>query len=365
MQITTNTTGMEAGLCVATDKEGRDYCVVVVKATFSVDKDGATPLAEKQEPLIYADVHYGDPSKTSIKYECDFARFKPMADIIVNGHAYSPGGKPVTETMVGLEVGSLKKVIRVVGDRHWEKRTIGLAPSEPTSFIKMPLVFERAFGGSDHSHKDPKHHGSETRNLVGVGFHKNSDTKSIEGTHLPNLEHPRDPMKSWYDTPPPMGFGVLARNWLPRVKHAGTYDEKWLNERFPFLPDDFSDCYFQAPPPDQQVPFPKGGEAVRCMNMTPDMDLMFTVPRVAVPITFRFKDRNVVAEPNLDTVIVEPDQRRVLVAWRATVPVGRKLTALREIVVGAQPRNGPQAAGKPHFRSLAELSEWRKGLRQL
>jgi hypothetical protein len=171
-------------------------------------------------------------------------------------------------------------------------------------------------------------------------------------------------MQRWSDTPPPTGFGILARNWQPRVKHAGTYDEKWLNDRFPFLPEDFSNRYFQAPPPDQQLPFPKGGETVRCINMTSDTAFTFTVPQAAVPIKFRFKDRNVAAEPNLDTVVVEPDPRRVLVAWRATVPVGRKLAALREILVGAQPRIRPQAAGKPHFRSLAELSEWRKGLRR-
>ena len=28
-----NTTGMEAGLSVATDREGRDHCIVVIKGT--------------------------------------------------------------------------------------------------------------------------------------------------------------------------------------------------------------------------------------------------------------------------------------------------------------------------------------------
>jgi hypothetical protein len=31
MQITSNTTGMQAGITVAVDKEGRDFCVVIIK----------------------------------------------------------------------------------------------------------------------------------------------------------------------------------------------------------------------------------------------------------------------------------------------------------------------------------------------
>jgi hypothetical protein len=111
--------------------------------------------------------------------------------VIVNGHAYSPTGEPVQEVDVILEIGSIKKHIRVVGDRHWRKRVFRLRPSPPTPFVKMPLVFDRAFGGSDHSHKKPKYHGTELRNPVGVGFHKNTDSKTIRGTPLPNLEHPR------------------------------------------------------------------------------------------------------------------------------------------------------------------------------
>src|SRR5262249_34475172 len=152
--------------------------------------------------------------------------------------AVAPGGEPVKELMVALEIGSSRKEIRVVGDRRWERGLVGFTASEPVPFVTMPLVYERAFGGSDHTHPKPKYHGSELRNLVGVGFHRNSDAPTIEGTPLPNLEHPRQPMSSWSDTPPPVGFGVIGRNWQPRLKYAGTYDERWFNERRPFLPED-------------------------------------------------------------------------------------------------------------------------------
>lgn len=361
MQISRNTTGMEAGLSVATDKEGRDYCVVVVKGTFTIGDDGQATLAEEQEPLVYADVHYGDPAETSMKYECDFARFKPQADIIVNGHAYSPTGKPIEAVDVALEVGTLKKQIRVVGDRHWHKRLFGFRVSAPTPFIKMPLVYERAFGGSDHSHEQPQNHGTELRNPLGVGFCKNSDAKIIKGTPLPNLEHLQHLIRKWSDTPPPIGFGILGRNWELRIKHAGTYDEQWQNERFPFLPEDFDDLYFQSAPADQQVPYLKGGEAVLCINMTPDGRFECTVPTVKFPIIFQFRDREERIEPNLDTLIVEPDQHRILILWRASVAVGRKLNNLREVLVGGHPRSRLRPTAKRHFKSLAEFIAWKKG----
>ena len=336
MQISSNTTSMEAGISVAVDKDGRDWCVVVVKGTFTIGNDGQADLAEEQEPLVYADVHHGDPGTTSMKYECDFAPFKPRADVIFNGHAYSSTGRPIQEVIVSLSVGALlKKHIKVIGDRHWEKGILGLRSSPPKAFLKMPLLFDRAFGGSDHSHSKPKHQGTELRNPVGVGFHKNSDSKTIKGEPLPNLEHPRYSIRKWSDTPPTVGFGIVGRNWQPRIKFAGTYDEQWMNKRFPFLPADFDEQYFLSAPVDQQVPYFKGGELVQCSNMTPEGKLVFTVPRVNVSILYRFRDRDVKAEPKIDTLVIEPDKHRVLLTWRTRVPVGRKLNALREVLANA------------------------------
>jgi hypothetical protein len=360
MQINTNTTGMVAGLTVATEKDGRDHCVVVVKGTFAVGRDGMTEPAEKQEPLVVADVHRGEPGTTSIEYECEFAMSKPRADIILNGHAVAPEGKPVPELIVALEIGSSRKEIRVVGDRIWERGILGMGASDPVPFVTMPLVYERAFGGSDQSHPNAKQHGAELRNLVGVGFHKNAD--AVDGTRLPNLEDPRRPILTWSDTPPPVGLGVVGRNWQPRIKYAGTYDQRWLDERFPFLPEDFDARYYQAAPADQQVPYLQGGEVVRCLRMSAEGKFEVHVPKMEVPIIFRFRDRDVPATPNLDTLIVEPDRRRFLAVWRTSVPLGRKLNALREVVVGIQPRRtfAGQPDGKRQFVSLEELAAWNR-----
>jgi hypothetical protein len=362
MQITSNTTGMSAGLTCTTDKDGRDHCVVVVKGTFSLTGADGPRLAEEQDPLVATDVHHGDLGCTSLKYECEFALSKPRSDVTVNGRAVPPGGKPVRELTVALEIDSRRKEIRVVGDRRWEGSVLGFSPSPPEPFEAMPLVYERAFGGTDQTHPNPKQHSWELRNLVGTGFHRNSDPKTIEGRSLPNLESPRQPMRNWSDTPTPVGFGPVGRNWQPRARYAGTYDDRWLEDRFPFLPTDFDPQYFLSAPVDQQVPHLQGGEQIRCRNMTADGSLEFRVPRVEVPVLFRLNGRDVEATPKLDTLIVEPDRRAFLLVWRANVPLGRKLNALREVLVGRLPRAKPVRLnhGKRRFRSLDELAAWNR-----
>jgi hypothetical protein len=232
--------------------------------------------------------------------------------------------------------------------------------------VAMPLRYEQAFGGIDRTHPNANRHDADLRNPVGVGFHRNSDTSAIINTPLPNLEDPRAAIVSWSDKPEPIGFGVIGRGWKPRIAFAGTYNETWMKDRFPFLPADFDDQYFLSAAADQQVAFLKGGQAIRCINMAPRGIVSFLIPKIDLPITFRFDNRRVELEPNLDTLIVEPDKYRFVAIWRATVPLGRKLRALREVLVGEAPwASYPRRRnGKPFFRSLSELVEWRRALRR-
>lgn len=41
----------------------------------------------------------------------------------------------------------------------------------------------------------------------------------------------------------------MGRSWQPRLRYAGTYDQHWMDERLPFLPEDFDLRYFQSAPP--------------------------------------------------------------------------------------------------------------------
>src|SRR5690606_17268108 len=101
----------------------------------------------------------------------------------------------------------------------------------------------------------------------------------------------------------PMALGPIGRGWLPRLPLAGTYDEQWFADRFPFLPDDFDEGYYQSAPPDQQIVYPSGGEEIELVNLTPTGSLRFHLPKIRLPIEFHRKgDEPRRIEAPLDTI---------------------------------------------------------------
>ena len=357
MQISKNTSPFPADLFVHTDKDGRKHCVVVIKATFDVSEGGDCRPADEQQPLMYVDEHYGDPAQTSTKYESDFVPTKPRADVLVTASAYAPAGRAVTMLEVRLVGAGIEKRALVTGDRHWERGGLGIQASKPKPFDRVPLVWERAFGGSDGSHKDHAKHGSEVRNLVGVGFHLNGDADTIVGKPLPNIERSNSQIGSWSDKPEPIGFGPTGRGWQPRIAFGGTYDQRWMDERLPFLPADFDDRYFQSASLDQQVARLSPGQAFGCLNMNVEGRFAVHLPPLDVPVRFAFDDRAESAAVMPDTLILEPDRWRIQLIGRATIALRRKLTSLREIQVGRS------SVGKPHFSNLDEAIRALRGPR--
>jgi hypothetical protein len=362
VQIVSNTTGMAADLCVQTDVDARDHCVVVVKGTFETDAKGNLSLAREQRPLAYTDEYYGEPESSCVRYEGEFARCKPLTDVVVVGKAVAPGGRPTPELLVRLEIAGRGKDVLVVGERRWVRALGGLVASAPVPFVEMPLTFERAFGGQDDA-KGPGSVAVEHRNLAGVGFHAHRGAREIEGTALPNLEDPHERITSPRDRPKPVGLGCMGRTWKPRIDHAGTYDAKWRDELCPFLPKDFDPRYFQCAPPDQQLPRFVGGEVIRCVHMAERAVVQYTMPALRIPVRFDFEREQQARLGELDTVILEPHRYQVMLVWRASVPLGKKLVELQRIHVGEQPRAREHAVrghrrGKPLFAGLAATIGW-------
>src|SRR5690349_3463690 len=76
--------------------DGAETWIVVVKATFDVLEDGSTRVAAEQPKPVRTPVYRGEPGRSSIEYESDFALGKTTTDIVVNGSAFAPGGRPAT-----------------------------------------------------------------------------------------------------------------------------------------------------------------------------------------------------------------------------------------------------------------------------
>jgi len=328
MWMLSNDTPFAAERTLTCNKDGSDVWVVAVKATFLIEPDGTTIVADEQAGVVPAPQHSGDPLTSSLIYETDLDYAKPGTDILLHGHAYAPNGAAATQVDVTMKVDRSAKTLRVFGDRVWTRGILGLAMSDPEPFRKMPLVYERAFGGTDTTASNPKNHGWERRNPVGAGFA--TDAEHLVNRAVPNVEDPRALISSWRDRPRPAGFGPIARHWSPRVELAGTYDEKWQEERLPLLPLDFNERFFQCAPYDQQPrEYLKGYEKVELHNLTPGAHLRFTLPRVALRLHTNLAGKTVTQKPNLHTVILEPDFPRVIMVWHSMLPChGKKLKLL-------------------------------------
>src|SRR3712207_9360361 len=68
---------------------------------------------------------------------------------------------------VRVSVGPASKTVRVFGDRVWDAGPAGAATKWVAPFERMPLVWERAFGGADQTDRGPT---ADPRNPVGTGF---------------------------------------------------------------------------------------------------------------------------------------------------------------------------------------------------
>jgi hypothetical protein len=357
-----NRTPLLAEAFVAVDVEARDHAVVVVKGTFTVGPGGEISIAAEQVPFVFADQPRGEPGQSSNLYECDFVLRKPRVDVLVNGSAHAPQGRAVRQLDATMRVGTLSKTLRVFGDRRWEGTAVtGFRPSLPEPFTAMPIVYERAFGGPDLSADPDTPRDTDTRNPVGIGYRTSRRFETLADTPLPNVEDPNALIGQWDDRPAPVGFGPVGRNWRPRAARAGTYDDAWLANRFPFLPLDFDLQYFQAAPDNQQYPELVGGEEIRCLNLTPEGDWGFRLPTLGFAIAFALRERVQVVTPKIDTLILEPDQGRFIVLWRASTPVGRKIHDFQQIIVG-RITPGLVAAlerGKTFFPTVDTLVEWK------
>lgn len=311
------------------DLNGAEIWLVAVKCTFDIKQDGATEIAREQPPVVLTPEYTNpeDPTKSGLKYDMDLVRTKTTTDVVVLGHAYAPHGQPIKELDIGFRVGPVLKRLHLTGDRIW----LGKSPSNPQPFLKMPLVYERAYGGFDPESLHKQTPQWDVRNPLGTGYALS--TSFLDGLRLPNIEYPDKLVHEWNDCPVPAGFGPICAHWQPRASFAGTYDDKWQQDRFPLFPLDFDDRYFQCAPLDQQAPqFLKGDEPVVLINLTPEGELRFKLPRVILGFeTFFYTGEGQLHDqPKLHTVIIEPDFPRVSLVWHTALPCHSKVYKLNK-----------------------------------
>jgi hypothetical protein len=342
-----NQTGFPHEFTMGMDKAGHEYIVVVVKGTFDFPEAANRPVRKSAEqvPLVMADTQTGEPGYSATLWETDFAFRKPRCDVIANGCAYAPGGRPAERVTVGIKVGGWSKAFEVLGHREW--RAIGpvFTSTAPQPFLRQPFSYDTAWGGTDRLDPEDKLPGSYPANPVGTGWARTRNQRLIPGLRLPNTQAPGEEVRSPFGDYRPMSFGPIGRGWPGRIEYGGTYDQSWIDNIFPFLPPDFDERYFQAAPPDQQIDSPRGGVEVMLVNLTSRGREIFRLPSTALPMTL-FKGRMPEFEEDVrpDTLLFDPENRRFSLVWRLAKRLQRSLLDFSECWVG------PPTRGMLHAR---------------
>jgi len=324
------------------DEDGRPVVATLVKATLVVDARGKVRIAAEQEATDFAGKHYGKPDQNSVRREPETAFTKPGTDCVLQGHAIAP--RPATQVDVGFRVGPLTKIARVTGDRIWESGLFGARISTPKAFERIPLVYERAFGGWDRTPEKAELHQCEPQNPIGIGFVAKKG-KPVAGGPLPNIEDPRDPLTSQSGRCQPTGFGFVGHHWHPRAKFGGTFDAQWEQDRAPRLPKDFDRRFFQAASPGlSTATHLEGNEPIVVIGATPEGRWEFSLPGIVAPrcVLAMRQGAPVTLQTTLDTVIVDADTRQVVLLWRTFTKLRQGPHDLRAFTITAD--NLPERA---------------------
>jgi len=327
-----NRTPFNAALAVFADRHGVETAYIAVKAAFDIGPEGLQPTAQPV-PLLPGDVYWGDPATTGLRAAGELTLCRPATDIVVLGAAVAPREGQIAMP-VSLRVGPVQSTLLVTGRRRWQRRVLSWVPSDPEPFDRVPLRWELAFGGFERRTDGEALREFEARNLVGCGF-IGSGEDGFEDRPLPQIEHPGDRVEHPRQRVAPVGWAPIPPTWSPRREYGGTYDAAWQKARAPFLPQDFDERFLQTAPPALVAPnFLVGGEPVRLAGCRPRGEVLaFELPQCTIATVFRFRGGEHEVTSRLDSVILEPDQPRLQMIWRAGFAVDKHLLKLAEVRV--------------------------------
>jgi hypothetical protein len=310
--------------------DGAPCLVVVIKQRFVIHHMRVLERERGAQVRLVDELWEPDVPESTIRYPADGCLGKPSTDVVVVGSAMAPHAKPVTELDVRVQVGPVLKLLKVFGLRVWFRGVLGVTLTAPRPFQAVPLRWEYAYGGMDAS--NPKKLAHEPRNPVGRGVV--ADTEKLLHKPGPQIEDPADLISSTRTRPAPAGVGALGPQFEPRAGYAGTYDDRWQKERMPLFPLDFDKRFFQVAAPGLVSPsYLRGGESVALVGLCEAGPLEFELPKLAFFVGSQTVKGAQEHRPVLDTVLLEPNERRFEMTWRSCVPVPRRVSELKAITV--------------------------------
>jgi len=341
-----NATAIPAQVTVA-ELPGEDnrIGVLTAKATFTFDLSGQVQL-DTQDPFpVFSedrDTPWG-PLPTDSR-----ARRSDKFEVMLLGNAHPPRGA-TTVTKVALSVGAERRELLVWGDRFW----VGSDPkrmsiSKARTFDRMPLTFERAFGGTVPVQLDSKSvlDLADPINPGGKGFDARPQAEGLcrmlrapqgypalpSGPRaLPNIENPRSPIARWEDAPDPVGWAPAPPgSGIPFLKliKAQTAVIARLQQQGKFSPENFQkeveatqnedpDVWIYRAHPDWVIALPQTAALVHMENLVAGAPTVeFRLPQQRVVADYIIYGRQGQRDLRPQSLVLLPEERRFYLVYR-------------------------------------------------
>jgi len=272
-----------------------------LKAAFQLQADGQAIPWPDGPVQPSGDLPLG---KGGVRYPSDFVPYKPHGEWLVVGTAHGPERKG-GDFEIRVEAGQLDKRLWIFGERLWQGSGLNERPGPAAIAEPTELSYENAWGGENVA-----------LNPIGQG----PDTAM-----LPRIELPGTVVATRDAEIPPAGLAPIPMTWPQRSRHLGTYDEAWLQSRWPWYPDDFDPAYFQSALQSQWLSgYWRGDERLTLHNLIehtpqfrsqlPGLKGRCFVERA--PVSAKALPELEEVPLNLDTLWVDLDTRQLVLVWR-------------------------------------------------
>ncbi len=301
---------------------------LAAKATYTWDATGRLEL-DAQTPFGMLDED--EPTELGLLPRDNLPRQDEAFEVILLGAAYPPKGATATWCGAALTVGTVRRDLLILGDREWlpidgpitERRV-----TEPQPFDRMPLTWERAFGGSSKVLLDPD---AEVRvshglNPLGTGFDPAPGARILgqrvgappsypridRRRRLPNVESPTDRVANWGSDPRPAGWSTIP---LDSPMHGRRLADSGAMQRQPGPSWPHPEVLFRAHP-DWILPLPESGAPIVLDGLTPGGRVALTLPRLRVVADWVIGHESGTLELRPHTLVLLPEQSRLYLVYR-------------------------------------------------
>ncbi len=310
--------------------------ILTAKATFRIEDNGQVKLEQETPfPLLNED----QPTELGLQPRDNLPRLDPAFEVMLLGKAYAPGGRATTEMTVTLSVGDVQHEMDVIGERVWQGEGDSASMSPPEAFDTMPLVWERAFGGSKQVliDREASLDVSSPMNAEGKGFDHITQARELgdafncpEGypqfdatRSLPNLETPDQRVKYWSDLPLPVC-------WAPVPHSSGLIFERFKRScekrGKDYVVMDAPEMLHRAHP-DWVIDTPGAGAVVSLEGACNRGSIKFRLPELRVVADFQVGDQGEAIELNPRTLVLLPEEQKFYITYRS---VTQFVTRMRE-----------------------------------